>query len=47
MVAKSSVANTINDHILFPVVNFSRTKQYVVVDIRVLMTTFIITTTTF
>ena len=41
------VVNTINDHIIFPAVNFSMTEQYVVVDTRLVMTTFLITMTTF
>jgi hypothetical protein len=47
MVIKGSVVNAINGHIQLLVVNFSMTKQYVVVDIRVLTTTYIVTTTTF
>ena len=47
MVIKISVVNTINDHIIFPVVNFSMTEQHVVVESRFVTTTFLITTTTF
>ena len=47
MVVKSSVVNTINDHTIFPVVNFSTTTQYVVVDTTLITTTFIVITTTF
>ena len=47
MVVKSSVVNTINDYIIFPVVNFSMTEQHVVVESRFVTTTFLITTTTF
>jgi hypothetical protein len=47
MVIKGSVVNAINGHIQLLVVNFSMTKQYVVVDIIVLTTTYIVTTTTF
>lgn len=37
--------NTINDHMIFPVIKFSTTEQYVVVGARVVTTTFLITTT--
>jgi len=40
MVVKSSVVNTINDHVQFPVVNFTTTAQYVVVEILLSTTTF-------
>jgi hypothetical protein len=34
MVVKSSVINTINDQMIFPIVNYSATEQYVVIDTR-------------
>jgi len=40
MVVKISVVNTINDHIQFPVVNFTTTTQYVVVETLLSTTTF-------
>jgi len=45
MVVIGSVVKRINDHVQFPVVNFSTTGQYIVVIARELTNTFVLLTT--
>ena len=45
MVVIGSVVKRINDHVQFPVVNFSTTGQHIVVIARVLTNTFVLLTT--